>query len=113
MSEPPRLLSIDDILTLHAIAMEDQGGDPALRDRGLLESAIAMPAQQFGGQYLHEDIPAMAAAYAFHICKNHPFLETSEQPRRPWWRSCPTTDGSSTWGRTRETVSFGNLRPGR
>jgi death-on-curing protein len=64
---------------LHAIAIEDQGGDSTLRDRELLESAVATPAQQFGGQYLHTDIPAMAAAYAFHICKNHPFLDGNKR----------------------------------
>ena len=46
---------------------------------GLLESALAMPAQQFGGEYLHEDIPAMAAAYAFHMCKNHPFVDGNKR----------------------------------
>jgi death-on-curing protein len=68
-----------DVLILHAIAIEDQGGDPTLRDRGLLESAVAMPAQQFAGAYLHPDIPAMAAAYAFHICKNHPFVDGNKR----------------------------------
>jgi death-on-curing protein len=72
-------LSVDDVLTLHAIAIKDQGGDTTLRDRGLLESAVAMPAQQFGEQYLHEDIPAMAAAYAFHICSNHPFVDGNKR----------------------------------
>jgi death-on-curing protein len=75
----PRFLSADDVLTLHAIAIEDQGGDASIRDRGLLESAIATPAQQFEGKYLHEDIPAMAAAYAFHICKNHPFVDGNKR----------------------------------
>lgn len=75
----PRFLSGDDVVTLHAIAIEDQGGDPSIRDRSLLESAVAMPAQQFGGQYLHEGIPAMASAYAFHICKNHPFLDGNKR----------------------------------
>ncbi len=79
MNREIRFLSVDDVLTLHAIAIEDQGGDPTLRDRGLLESAIATPAQQFGGQYLHEDIPAMAAAYAFHICSNHPFIDGNKR----------------------------------
>ena len=79
MNAPPRFLSVDDVLVLHAIAIEDQGGDPLLRDHGLLESAVATPAQQFGGQYLHEDIPAMAAAYAFHICKNHPFADGNKR----------------------------------
>ena len=79
MSESPRFLSVDDILTLHAIAIEDQGGDSSVRDRALLESAIATPAQQFSGQYLHEDIPAMAASYAFHICMNHPFVDGNKR----------------------------------
>ena len=38
-----------------------------------------MPEQQFGGQYLHEDITSMAAAYAFHICMNHPFLDGNKR----------------------------------
>lgn len=64
---------------LHAIAIEDQGGDSSIRDRALLESAVAMPTQQFGGQFLHEDVPAMAAACAFHICQNHPFVDGNKR----------------------------------
>ncbi|MEX2215881.1 MAG: type II toxin-antitoxin system death-on-curing family toxin [Phycisphaeraceae bacterium] len=79
MNGTPRFLSIEDVLTLHAIAIEDQGGDPVLRDHGLLESALAQPKQQFAGAYLHEDIPAMAAAYAFHICMNHPFADGNKR----------------------------------
>jgi death-on-curing protein len=75
----PKFLSVIDVLILHGIAIKDQGGDPTLRDPGLLESAIAMPAQQFGGEYLHRDIPEMAAAYAFHICKNHPFMDGNKR----------------------------------
>lgn len=79
MPEPIRFLSIDDVFRLHALAIEDQGGDSSLRDRGLLESAMAMPQQQFNDQYVHEGIPAMAAAYAFHICKNHPFVDGNKR----------------------------------
>jgi len=68
-----------DVLTLHAIAIEDQGGDPTLRDRGLLESALAMPAQAIGGEFLHPDVPSMAAAYAFHLCRNHPFVDGNKR----------------------------------
>jgi death on curing protein len=75
----PRFLSVEDVLKLHAIAIEDQGGDSTLRDRALLESALAQPAQQFTGKYLHTDIPAMAAAYAFHVCKNHPFVDGNKR----------------------------------
>ena len=45
----------------------------------MLESAVATPAQQFGGGYLHEDIPAMAAAYVFHICMNHAFVDGNKR----------------------------------
>lgn len=79
MKIAPRFLSIEDVLILHLIAIEDQGGNPSLRDRGLLESAIAMPRQQVSGQFLHDDIPAMAAAYAFHICRNHPFIDGNKR----------------------------------
>ena len=79
MNPQPVFLSIDDVLALHAIAIEDQGGDPSIRDRSLLESAAATPTQQFDGQYLHEDIPTMAAAYAFHVCNNHPFVDGNKR----------------------------------
>jgi len=46
---------------------------------GLLQSAIAMPMSQFGGQYLHRDIFEMAAAYLFHIVQNHPFLDANKR----------------------------------
>jgi death-on-curing protein len=75
----PQFLSVDDIRRLHRFAIEDQGGDASLRDSALLESAVAMPRQQFGGDYLHPDIPSMAAAYAFHICKNHPFVDGNKR----------------------------------
>lgn len=74
-----RFLSIDDVARLHAIAIQDQGGDASLLDLGKLESALAQPRQQFGGEYLHPDIPAMAAAYAFHICQNHPFADGNKR----------------------------------
>ncbi|MBX3403435.1 MAG: type II toxin-antitoxin system death-on-curing family toxin [Phycisphaeraceae bacterium] len=64
---------------MHALAIEDQGGDNRLRDRGQLDSAIAMPRQQVSGQYLHSDIPSMAAAYAFYICGNHPFMDWNKR----------------------------------
>jgi death-on-curing protein len=39
-----------------------------------------MPQSSFDGKYLHKTIPAMAAAYAFHIWQNHPFMmETNER----------------------------------
>jgi death on curing protein len=78
-TKPLQFLSIDDVLRIHEIALKDQGGDPSIRDAGLLDSAIAQPKQQFGGEYLHSDIPSMAAAHAFHICLNHPFVDGNKR----------------------------------
>lgn len=38
-----------------------------------------MPRQQFGGEYLHEDVAAIAAAYMFHIAQNHPFVDGNKR----------------------------------
>ena len=46
---------------------------------GLLESAIAMPRASFGGEWLHKDDYEMAAAYAFHISRNHPFVDGNKR----------------------------------
>ena len=50
-----------------------------MRDVGLLESAVAQPEAMFGGEYLHPDLSAMAAAYLFHIVKNHPFVDGNKR----------------------------------
>jgi len=75
----PRFLTVDDVLRLHWIAIADQGGDPRLLDRGKLESALAMPRQTAGGVFVHEGVPRMAAAYAFHISHNHPFADGNKR----------------------------------
>ena len=50
-----------------------------VRDHALLESALAQPGAAFGGEFLHVDLFAMAAAYLFHIVKNHPFLDGNKR----------------------------------
>src|SRR6185437_12902547 len=77
--EPIAFLTIDEVLELHLKQIELFGGSAGLRDRGLLESAIAQPSQTFACAYLHEDIAAMAAAYLFHIVSNHPFLDGNKR----------------------------------
>ena len=71
----PEFLDVDDVLALHDEALAAFGGSAGVRDRGLLDSAVAMPRTSFGGELLHEDIFAMAAAYAFHIAQNQPFVD--------------------------------------
>ena len=79
MATEIRFLSVDDVLTLYEDTLEKEGGLAGIREPGLLESAVLMPQQQFGGQYLHEGLPAMAAAYLFHIAQNHPFHDGNKR----------------------------------
>jgi death-on-curing protein len=79
MSGDPVFLTVDQVIEIHRRGIEQHGGSGELRDRGLLESAVAMPAAQFGGQFLHDGLPAMAAAYLFHLCKNHPFVDGNKR----------------------------------
>jgi death-on-curing protein len=46
---------------------------------GLLKSALAMPSSGIGDQYFHADLYEMAAAYLFHIVKNHPFVDGNKR----------------------------------
>jgi death-on-curing protein len=46
---------------------------------GLLESALAQPRAMFGGEYAHADLAEMAAAYLFHVAKNHPFVDGNKR----------------------------------
>jgi death-on-curing protein len=73
--EPIVFLSVADVLLLHTDTIDSDGGSHGVRDHGLLDAAVAMPRQQFGGEYLHEDLAAMAAAYMFHLAQNHPFVD--------------------------------------
>lgn len=75
----PRFLTVDDVLYMHRRQIDQHGGSHGVRDRGLLESAIAQPSAMFGGQYLHADLFEMAAAYLFHLVQNHPFVDGNKR----------------------------------
>ncbi|HSM93531.1 MAG TPA: type II toxin-antitoxin system death-on-curing family toxin [Anaeromyxobacteraceae bacterium] len=75
----PEFLDLADVLLIHEEQLARYGGSAGLRDQGLLESAIAMPQATFGGAFVHEDLFAMAAAYAFHIAENQPFLDGNKR----------------------------------
>ena len=77
--QPVAFLSVDDVLVIHGRVIEEFGGDPGLRDRGLLESAVAMPHSKFHGADLHEGLVSKAAAYHFHLCANHSFVDGNKR----------------------------------
>jgi len=72
-------LAVEDVLALHCEQLERFGGSAGVRDRGALESAVAVPAATFDGNLLYEDLFQMAAAYAFHIAENQPFLDGNKR----------------------------------
>ena len=75
----PVFLTLEEVVAIHRDQIERYGGSLGVRDWGLLESAVAMPAAAFGGQYLHTDLCEMAAAYLFHIVQNHPFIDGNKR----------------------------------
>ena len=74
-----RFLSVEDVLAIQANTIQHEGGGAGLRDAGLLESAVLMPQQQVGGEYLHKGLAAMAAAYLFHLAINHAFVDGNKR----------------------------------
>ncbi len=75
----PEFLDLEDVLLIHEEQLYKYGGSAGLRDQGLLESALGMPRATFGGQFVHEDLFAMAAAYAFHIAENQAFVDGNKR----------------------------------
>jgi death-on-curing protein len=75
----PLFLTVDEVLRLHDEPIRRYGGTAGVRDIGLLQSALSMPAASFGGEFLHPGLPAMAAALLFHIVQNHPFLDGNKR----------------------------------
>jgi death-on-curing protein len=72
-------LTVEDVLQIHEDQVLLYGGDPSLRNRGLLESALEMPRSSFGGEFFHQDVFEMAGAYLYHIVKNHPFVDGNKR----------------------------------
>ena len=44
-----------------------------------MDAALHMPLAQYDGQFLHETLYHMAAAYGFHLCQNHPFVDGNKR----------------------------------
>lgn len=71
--------TLDEVLAIHADQIERYGGSLGIRDRGLLESALAMPQASYSGEELHPSLHEKAAAYLFHLVKNHPFVDGNKR----------------------------------
>lgn len=76
MNEPV-WLDVDIMIDVHAEQLALFGGPEGIRDLGMLESALGRPVNKFG--YGEEDFAALAAAYAFGIARNHPFVDGNKR----------------------------------
>lgn len=75
--DEPVFLSREKVLELHHISLQLHGGLDGLREPGLLDSALMQPEAAFF--YGQGDLAAIAAAYAFHIAQNQPFLDGNKR----------------------------------
>ncbi len=72
-----RWLELRVVVAAHDEQLAEHGGSPGIRDRGLLESALARP--QNLAAYEAPDAAALAASYGFGIARNHPFVEGNKR----------------------------------
>ena len=75
----PIFLTLAEVLAIHEFQIGKYGGTQGLRDLGLLESALSVPQASFGGELLHGSLFKIAAAYAYHIAENQPFLDGNKR----------------------------------
>jgi death-on-curing protein len=79
LPENPIFLEFDEVLEMHEELIERYGGIKGIRDQGMLQSALAQPTSGFGDDYFHKDLWEMAAAYLYHVVKNHPFIDGNKR----------------------------------
>ena len=75
----PSFLTLAEVVEIHRNQIQLYGGHDRIREIHLLQSALAQPEAAFAGAWLHEDLFNMAAAYAFHIGQNHPFIDGNKR----------------------------------
>ena len=71
--------TVEIVLEIHGEAIAQFGGSPGLRDRALLESAVAAPQAGFGGVSTFKDVIEVAGAYLFYLCGNYPFVDGNKR----------------------------------
>ncbi len=74
----PRWVLEEVVVSVHRMLIAEHGGSPGIRDKGLLESALARPRQLFCYKS-DSTIFELAAAYGFGLAKNHPFVDGNKR----------------------------------
>jgi death-on-curing protein len=73
----PEWIGVELALAIHERQLAEHGGGVGVRDEGLLESALARPINSW--LYGEPDMAAVAAAYAFGLARNHPFVDGNKR----------------------------------
>ena len=73
----PFWLDPEMLIDMHHEQLMQFGGPEGIRDRGMLDSALGRPQNKFA--YGERDMAALAAAYAFGIARNHPFIDGNKR----------------------------------
>lgn len=74
-----RYLTLSEVLEIYRRVIQQSGGTMGIRDLGALESAIAQPRMTFGGEELYPTLVEKAAALAFLLIQNHPFVDGNKR----------------------------------
>ena len=81
MNEPlaTEFVTLDDVLELHEEMINATGGNPGVKDAGLLDSALAQPQMTFGGEDFYPTLAEKATALAFSLIQNYPFHDGNKR----------------------------------
>lgn len=74
-----KILSKRQIIALHGNLIAETGGQPGLRDEGLLESAVAAPFASFGTEELYQTLRQKAARLGYGLVQNHAFVDGNKR----------------------------------
>jgi death on curing protein len=72
-------LTVEIVREIHQESLQSYGGSDGIRELSLLESAISAPQAGFSGKSVYTDLPEVAAAYLFYLCRNHPFIDGNKR----------------------------------
>ena len=78
MKEPVWIRELE-VISLHKRLLSEFGGSDGIRDAALLDSALARPKNRFVYAEIPVSIAELAAAYAYGICRNHPFVDGNKR----------------------------------
>ena len=74
-----RYLAVEQVLALHHLVCSQSGGSVGIREMNALEAAVAQPAMTFGGVDLYPSMAEKAAALAYSLIQNHPFIDGNKR----------------------------------